>query len=103
MLALPESDPQREEAIRLLVTWKIELQGNPRLEQSERELSMTLSQAFLEWEAKVEQRGEQRGEQRSRQEIARNLLELQMPVEQVARLTGLSVEQVQQLSNNPSS
>lgn len=51
-----------------------------------------------EGKAEGETEGEARGEEKKALEIARNLLNTGMEVNQVAQLTGLSVEQVQQLS-----
>jgi predicted transposase/invertase (TIGR01784 family) len=48
------------------------------------------------------QEGLQEGRQEERRAIALNLLSSGMSVEQVASLTGLSLEQVQRLSQEPS-
>lgn len=54
---------------------------------------MALSEAFLEWE----QRTQERGKQEERQTIALNLLRKHLDVETIAEVTGLTIEQLQQL------
>jgi predicted transposase/invertase (TIGR01784 family) len=44
-----------------------------------------------------EQKGEQKGELRGKQEVALNLLKIGMNINQVAKVTGLTIEQVRQL------
>lgn len=59
------------------------------------------AQALHHAEQKGEQRGEQRGMQKgmSRRsvEIARNALEMQLPVDTIQRLTGLSAAEIEEL------
>ncbi|MBD3562420.1 hypothetical protein H6S82_26795 [Planktothrix sp. FACHB-1355] len=45
------------------------------------------------------QRGIQQGIQQATEQFARTLLQRNMPVEEVASLTGLTIEQVQSLHN----
>jgi len=117
VIELPKEDSMRKEALRLLSSWKIGLEKNPELRQREGELTMPLSQAFLEWEQKTqleareqgiqigeqkgiqigEQRGIQIGEQRGIKQVALNLLRTGMEIEQIVELTGLSPQQVQEL------
>ena len=59
--------------------------------------SVIYQEIWQEGEQVGEQRGEQIGEQRGRSEVARNLLLEGMDVEAIARVTGLSIEQIQQL------
>ena len=59
----------------------------------EEELTMPIPQAFLEWENQVEQRGEQRGIKK----VALNLMQTGMSLSQVSEVTGLSLEEVQNL------
>jgi hypothetical protein len=47
---MPETDPQRSQALRLLVGWKISIELSRELDREEHELAMALSQAYLEWE-----------------------------------------------------
>jgi predicted transposase/invertase (TIGR01784 family) len=44
--------------------------------------------------------GEQKGRQEGVYSVAKNLLQEKMPVETVARLTGLSMEEVQRLASD---
>jgi len=126
VLALPQGDSLRNDALKLLSTWKIVERIHPNLEQTDREFTMALSQAYLEWEKEVqergialgeqrgialgeqrgeqrgialgEQRGKQRGKQEGKQEVALNLLRSGMSIEQIAQLTGLDLQQIQDLS-----
>ncbi|MCY7278661.1 MAG: Rpn family recombination-promoting nuclease/putative transposase [Phormidesmis sp. CAN_BIN44] len=59
--------------------------------------SVIYQEIWQEGEQVGEQRGEQIGEQRGRSEVARNLLLEGMDIEAIARVTGLSIEQIQQL------
>ncbi len=72
---------------------------------------MALSQAYLEWEKEVKQKGKQEGEllgkqkgrqegkQEGKQEVALNMLRSGIPVSQIAQFTGLSLQQIQQLQS----
>ncbi|NET55707.1 MAG: hypothetical protein F6K47_05905, partial [Symploca sp. SIO2E6] len=61
------------------------------------ELTMQLTQAYLEWEQKTKRQGREEGREDKQQEIAVKLLELGLSIELVAEGTGLSLEQVQQI------
>jgi predicted transposase YdaD len=54
---------------------------------------MALSEAFLTWE----QEKETQSKQEERQTIALNMLKDNLPLEQIVRLTGLTIAQVQAL------
>jgi hypothetical protein len=58
VLSFNQTDPRRLSILKLLATWKINLELSGELEQ-ERELTMVLSQAYLEWEQQTELRGKQ--------------------------------------------
>lgn len=97
VMALPEADQRREEALRLLSNWKMIIETVPQIEQEEGALTMALSQAFLEWEEKTKRKSEQRGEEKAKREIALNLLRAGMNTEQVSQFTGLSADTVEDL------
>ncbi|NJR52931.1 MAG: hypothetical protein HC780_28595 [Leptolyngbyaceae cyanobacterium CSU_1_3] len=59
--------------------------------------SVIYQEIWLEGEQVGEQRGRLEGEQRGRLEVAQNLLLEGMDIELIARVTGLSIEQIQQL------
>lgn len=61
-IALPIEDPRRLRALKLLATWKINIEAGAELDEEGRELVMTLSQAYLEWERETERRGMQQGQ-----------------------------------------
>ncbi len=112
VLAMPQRDTLRNDALKLLSNWKIIEKISTQQEQKDREFTMALSQAYLEWEKEVEQRGirlgeqrgivlgEQRGVQRGKQEVARAMLTSGMSKDMIAQLTGLSLQQIQQLEEN---
>jgi Domain of unknown function (DUF4351) len=62
VLALPLEDPSRLLVLQLLATWKISMEVSEFIEQEEQELMMQLTQAYLEWEQRTEQRGIEQGE-----------------------------------------
>ncbi|MBE9012574.1 hypothetical protein IQ250_20450 [Pseudanabaenaceae cyanobacterium LEGE 13415] len=58
---------------------------------------MQQSPLYQEWQQEAEQRGEQRGEEKARRSLALKMLQENLPLEMIARLTELSIEQLQQL------
>ena len=116
VLALPDSDPKRIPALKLLATWKITIEVSGALDQEDQEVAMALSQAYLEWEKQTEERGVKKGMQRGIQQgmqqgiqqgvqqgverVALNMLQKGMLVEEVAQLTSLTVEQIQALQQD---
>jgi hypothetical protein len=63
VLAFPLDDPRRWHVLQLLVTWKISLEISGLVEQEE-DAMVQLSQAYLEWEQRTEQRGIEQGIER---------------------------------------
>jgi predicted transposase YdaD len=53
-------------------------------------------------ERMAEERGEARGARSRETEIALNLLRKNMPLETIAEVTGLTIEQIQELQTQPS-
>mgnify|MGYP006267474755 FL=1 len=91
VIALPEEDSRRADALRLLSVWKITVETSSNIQERE-ELAMPLPQAFLEWEQQVEQRGVKK--------VALNLIRTGMSLSQVSEVTGLSLEDLQKLQND---
>jgi predicted transposase/invertase (TIGR01784 family) len=60
-----------------------------------------INKAKLEGELEGEVRGEARGEQRQKQSIALNMIQENIPFEVISRITGLTIEQLQQLQSSP--
>ncbi|AFZ51886.1 DUF4351 domain-containing protein [Dactylococcopsis salina] len=73
VIALPEGDTRRTEALRLLSVWKIIVEANPELPEGE-EVTMPLPQAFLEWEQQVEERGKKEGKKAEAQSLVWRLI-----------------------------
>ncbi len=63
-------DPRRSTILKLLATWKISIEASNLVEQEDRELIMTLSQAYLEWEQETQRRGIEQGQR----QVVENLL-----------------------------
>jgi hypothetical protein len=58
ILALPSEDSRRSKALRLLASWKITMEVSGVIDEEDRDLLMTLSPAYLQWEQETEQRGQ---------------------------------------------
>jgi Domain of unknown function (DUF4351) len=56
VIAFDAGDPRRSSILRLLANWKISIEVTGQVAEEE-ELMMALSQAYLEWEQRTEQRG----------------------------------------------
>ncbi|BAZ05146.1 flagellar assembly protein H [Calothrix sp. NIES-3974] len=68
------NDPRRSRILKLLATWKISMEASAIIEEEERELIMTLSQAYLEWEQETQRRGIEQGMQLGQRQVVENLL-----------------------------
>jgi hypothetical protein len=84
VIALPVENPQRSAVLKLLSTWKINIEISGEIGEEERRLLMTLSQAYLEWEQQTERRGREQ-EQRL---VIENLLKVRFG-ELDAQLAGI--------------
>jgi hypothetical protein len=62
VIAFHAAEAKRAVILKLLSNWKISIEVTGQAE-TEEELMMVLSQAYLEWEQQTEQRGRQEGEQ----------------------------------------
>jgi predicted transposase/invertase (TIGR01784 family) len=95
----------------LLVSYRASLESRRELPQEDEELIMQLSEAYLkkrqEWfeEGKEEgkEEGEQRGRQAERQSNAVSMLREGIAVESIARITGFSIAEIEQLRQKHSS
>ena len=97
LLALPQEDPLRELALKLLNQWKIRTEQQNELSQDEQELLMNLSPAYLEWEQKTLQQGRQEGRQEAQQEAERRIL-LRQLTRKFGPLDTQVVEQIQSIT-----
>jgi predicted transposase/invertase (TIGR01784 family) len=52
------------------------------------------------WEEKAMEKGMEKGMEKVKVEIAGNLLKINMPLEQISQVTGLSPEEIKKLENN---
>jgi hypothetical protein len=100
---LPLEHPYRAPLMESLANLRVILESRPSRTINEQELFMQLSPLYLEKIAAAEQVGEQRGEQRGEQEtqikIALKMLGEQVPLETIARLTELSISEVERFAN----
>jgi hypothetical protein len=85
----------------LLADYRAKLANRKQLTNNDKELFMNLSAAYLKqqqnWKQEGRQEGRQEGDQISTQRIAINLLKENMPIDLIARTTGLSIDQINQL------
>ncbi|MEO1433087.1 MAG: flagellar assembly protein H [Cyanobacteria bacterium J06633_8] len=58
VIGFDKDDPRRSKILQLLMTWRISMEASNLVEQEDKELMMTLSQAYLEWEQKTERKGQ---------------------------------------------
>lgn len=72
VIALPRDSEARLAALKLLTSWKVSIEAKAEIEQEERELIMTLSQAYLEWE----ERTQRNAVQQEKRIVVENLLKL---------------------------
>jgi predicted transposase/invertase (TIGR01784 family) len=68
---------------------------------------MALSEAYLAWETELKETSREEGllegEERRATDMARTMLQDNLPVEQIVRFTGLTLAQVQQLQGGRTS
>jgi predicted transposase/invertase (TIGR01784 family) len=93
---LPQGHPYRQNTLELLVNLKVTLEARTDIKPEDRELIMQLSPLYLE----QLQAAKQEGEQQKQQEIAIKMLRENISVETIARITELSLEQIQQLRSS---
>jgi hypothetical protein len=93
VIALPIESPQRWRILRLVASWKVRIDMGELEGFIQREEIMTITKAFETWEQETESKARQARDI----EIALNLLREHIPMETIARTTGLSIAQLQQL------
>ncbi len=98
--ALSAENPFRQLALELLYTLRENLQLKQELEPEERELIMRLAPLYQQEREKLERDAKQEGMEIAKQQIAQKLLGQGMEINQIAEITGLSVEAVTQLAND---
>ncbi|PNW29600.1 UNVERIFIED_CONTAM: hypothetical protein BEN50_02990 [Euhalothece sp. KZN 001] len=102
--ALSENNPFRQRALELLYTLQNNLKSKQDIESEDRELIMRLEPLYQQEKEKLvresQKRGMEIGEELAQREIAKNLLDTGMEIEQIARVTGLSLEEITKLTKN---
>lgn len=100
------SEPNHRETVNKVIASKevLQMAGNllMSISQDERERAVFRSRRMYQTDmqsnlATAEDRGERRGERKSRIEIARNALQMKMSVADIAKLTGLSHDEIESL------
>jgi predicted transposase/invertase (TIGR01784 family) len=81
----------------ILADYRANLEANRTLTQEEEELIMNLSAAYLQKRSEWKEEGLQEGLQEGVYKVARNLLRQGMPIELVAQVTELTIDQVREL------
>jgi predicted transposase YdaD len=94
---LPKGHPYRQNTLELLSNLKVTLESQENIQPEDRDLIMQLSPLYLEQIQAAKQEGKQEGKQEDRQEIALRMLRKNMPLETIAELTELNIEQLQVL------
>jgi Domain of unknown function (DUF4351) len=92
VIAFDDRDPRRSSILKLLANWKISIEITGQVSE-EQELMMALSQAYLEWEQKTEQRGLEKGLQQGEQSLI-----LRQLTRRVGELSPAMLQQIQSLS-----
>jgi hypothetical protein len=93
---LPQGHPYRQNTLELLGNLKVTLEARTIIQPEDRDLIMQLSPLYLEkiQAAKLE------GKLEDRQEIALRMLRKNIPLETIAEITELNIEQVQTLCSH---
>jgi hypothetical protein len=105
LLALPIDHPYRSLTIRHIAVLQRNLKARQNISNDLQDVIMALSITYEQIEAEILQRGEALGEARGearakaqlQETVARNLLNEQMDIPTIARVTGLTIAQVEAL------
>lgn len=95
VIGLPAETSQRRRVLRLVASWKVRIDMGELEGFIQQEEIMTITKAFEVWEQETENKGRQARDV----EIALNMLKDNLPLEQIVRLTGLPIAQVQALQD----
>jgi hypothetical protein len=93
VLALPLGQDRRERILGLLASWKVRMDMSELTGYFSQEETMALTDVLIERDKQIKLEGAQA----ARATIARTMLQKQMSLADIAEITGLSIEQVQQL------
>ncbi len=113
LIALPSDHPYRSETLHHISRLQINLKLRQNKTKDLREIIMNLAPAYDKWlEETLEQGREQGvaigrdeglaiGREESKVEIAQQLFQINLPIETIAQVTGLSIEFLEKLPSNP--
>jgi hypothetical protein len=99
LLALPKEHPHRRSTLQHLSALQVSLRMQQNKSRDLWEVVMNLKAVYEKWEAETIAEGKKEGKKETRLEIARRLLTKQMPLAEIAELTDLTIEQIQELKN----
>jgi predicted transposase/invertase (TIGR01784 family) len=109
LIALPPSHPYRQQTIQHLAVLQIHLKTRQNKTKDVREVIMSLSPVYEKWRQETLAEGRQEGRQEGvelgiregiqeeRRSLALKMLQENFPTETIARLTSLSIAEVEQL------
>jgi len=96
LLALPDTNPYKENTLRMLANLRIVIIKQTNLSDEDQEDVMNLSTAYLEWEQKTREEAKQEGEQTLIiRQLNRRFGEINPAL--IQQVQGLSVEQLEEL------
>jgi hypothetical protein len=102
--AMPKSTPMRYKTLQLVFSWRVTINlEDLAAEFAIQEETMALSEAYLAWETELKEASREEGEQRRAMAIALNLLNQGIAMEVITKATGLTIAQIQQLQDGPTS
>jgi hypothetical protein len=100
VIALPPTHPRRDGILKLLANWKVRVDIGEIADFSGTEALMALSEAYLEWEQRVEARGIEQGIEQGERTLILRLLNRRvgaLPESVRSHIEGLSIEQLNDL------
>jgi hypothetical protein len=97
---LPQGHPYRQNTLELLGNLKVTLENQENIQPEDRDLIMQLSPLYLEKIQAAKQEGKLEGKQEDRQEIALRMLNENIPLDVIARITELSISELEGFTND---
>jgi predicted transposase/invertase (TIGR01784 family) len=96
-LALPLDHPYRGETLRHISRLQINLKLRHNKTKDLREVIMNLAPAYDKWLEETLTQGREEGREETGMTIAARMLQINLPIETIVQVTGLSTEVVQSL------
>jgi hypothetical protein len=94
----------RDETLQLVFSWRVTVNlEDLAAEFATQEETMALSEAYLASETELKETSREEGEMKRATAMAITMLQDNLPLEQIVRFTGLTLAQIQQLQDGPTS